>query len=241
MPPQVPSRVQSPSPRNRTAVVSVVIPTLAEAPQIAAAVGNAFAAGADEVVVADGGSHDGTAELARAAGARVLLAPRGRGPQLNAGARAARGDVLCFLHADARLPAGAVRAIRRALEDPAAPGGNFSVRFGSTLHARLLAAFYHVIRRLGVYYGDSAIFCRREAFETVGGFPDWPIMEDIKFANRLRRLGPMAYLPDRVSASPRRWEHGGISQAWASWVVIQSLYWAGVSPRRLAALYRHIR
>ena len=121
MPAHAPAWVQSRSPAGRTAAVSVVIPTLAEAPEIAAAVRNALAAGADEVVVADGGSHDGTPELARAAGARVLLAPRGRGSQLNAGARAARGDVLCFLHADARLPAGAARAIRRALDDPRRP------------------------------------------------------------------------------------------------------------------------
>ena len=180
-------------------------------------------------------------QTAEAAGARVVQAPRGRGTQQNGGAAAASGDVLCFLHADGRLPAGAVQAIRRALEDPAAPGGNFSVRFGSTLHARLLAAFYHVIRRLGVYYGDSAIFCRREAFEAVGGFPPYPLMEDMKLISRLRRVGRMAYLRGPVAASPRRWERGGIAQAWASWLVIPSLYWCGVSPWRLATLYRHIR
>ncbi len=221
--------------------VSVVIPALAEEEAIAGAVRNAFAAGADEVVVADGGSLDATVVRARSAGAAVVTAPRGRGVQLNAGAAAASGDVLCFLHADVRLAPGAVDAIRRALDDPAVVGGNFRVRFGGALHGRLLAAFYHVIRRLGVYYGDSTLFCRREAFEAVGGFPPFPIMEDLNFVTRLRRRGRMAYLDSRVAASPRRWEHGGIPQAWASWLVIQSLYWLRVSPWRLATLYRQIR
>jgi glycosyltransferase involved in cell wall biosynthesis len=131
--------------------VSVVIPTLAEETAIAGAVRNALAAGADEVVVADGGSLDRTAELARAAGARTLQAPRGRGLQLNAGAAAAAGDVLCFLHADVRLPPEGIDSIREALSDSRVAGGNFRIRFGETLHARFLAAFCHVIRRLGMY------------------------------------------------------------------------------------------
>jgi rSAM/selenodomain-associated transferase 2 len=218
-----------------------VIPALAEEQAIAGAVRNAFAAGADEVVVADGGSSDRTVAEARSAGATVVMALRGRGTQLNAGAAAASGDVLCFLHADVRLAAGGIDAIRTALDDPAVAGGNFRVRFGGALHGRFLAAFYHVIRRLGVYYGDSTLFCRREAFDAVGGFPPFPIMEDVSFVNCLRRRGRMAYLDSRVAASPRRWEHGGIPQVWASWLVIQSLYWCGVSPWRLAVLYRHIR
>jgi glycosyltransferase involved in cell wall biosynthesis len=140
--------------------VSVVIPALAEEQTIADAVGNAFAAGADEVIVADGGSEDRTVELAEAAGARVVLAPRGRGTQQNAGAAAASGDVLCFLHADVRLTRDAIASMRAVLADPSVAGGNFSVRFGGSLHARFLAALYHVIRQLGIYYGDSTIFCR---------------------------------------------------------------------------------
>ncbi|HJM90074.1 MAG TPA: TIGR04283 family arsenosugar biosynthesis glycosyltransferase [Dehalococcoidia bacterium] len=224
-----------------SARVSVVIPALREEATIADAVRNAFAAGADEVIVADGGSDDRTAALAAAAGARIVVAERGRGTQLNAGAAEVSGDVLCFMHADVRLPADAVAEIRRALADSSVVGGNFSVRFGESTHSRLLAAFYHVIRQLGVFYGDSVIFCRRSVFDAIGGFPPHPIMEDLAFVYRLRPRGRMAYLRGPVVASPRRWEHGGIPQAWASWLVIQSLFWARVSPRRLAALYQHIR
>ena len=221
--------------------LSVVIPTLQEAQNVAEAVRNAQAAGADEVIVADGGSTDATPDRARAAGARVVTAPRGRGLQQNAGAAAATGDLLCFLHADARLTPAAGAAIRRALQDPAVVGGNFRIRFGPTLHGRVLAAFYHVIRQLRVFYGDSAIFCRAGAFHTVGGFPPYPIMEDLAFVHRLYRLGRMAYLPQPVCASPRRWERSGIAHSWASWIVIQSLYFAHVPPAHLARLYRHIR
>ena len=221
--------------------LSIVIPTLNEASAIGGAVRSAFAAGADEVVVADGGSHDRTVELARSAGATVVTGHRGRGPQQNAGAAATQGEVLCFLHADVRLPLRAGEEIRGALADDRVAGGNFRVVFGASAHGRILAAFYHVIRQLGLYYGDSTIFCRREAFEAVGGFPPHPIMEDVALTRRLRRRGHMAYLPGPVRASARRWEHGGIAQAWASWLVIQSLYFAHVPPARLARLYRHIR
>lgn len=221
--------------------LSVIIPTLSEEATIRGAVRGAFAAGADQVIVSDGGSRDRTVELATAAGARIVTGSAGRGPQLNAGVEHASGDALLFLHADARLASGSGAAVLEALADPGTVGGNFRVRFGDTLHSRFLASFYHVIRQLTICYGDSAIFCHRGAFERVGGFPPYPIMEDITFVRRLRRLGRFAYLDGPVHASPRRWEHGGIAQAWASWTVIQSLYELRVPPERLGALYRHIR
>ena len=131
--------------------------------------------------------------------------------------------------------------MRAALRDPAVVGGNFRIRFGGGAHGRLLVAFYHVIRHLRIYYGDSAIFCRSEAFTAAGGFPPYPLMEDLAFVHRLHRRGRMAYLAPPVSASPRRWEQGGIAQAWASWLVIQGGYFLHVPPGRLARLYRQIR
>ena len=227
--------------QSTTDVVSFVIPTLEEERAVGGAVRSAWEAGADEVIVADGGSRDGTVREAERLGARVVTTAPGRGGQLNVGAQAAGGDVLCFLHADARVTPGAAQAIREALSDERVVGGNFRIRFGRSRHARFLAAFYHVIRQVRMYYGDSALFCRAEAFEAAGGFPPFPIMEDLAFAQRLHRLGRMEYLEGPVHASPRRWEQGGIAQAWASWVVIQTLYFLHVPPERLALLYRHIR
>lgn len=224
-----------------THAVSVIIPALNEAPVIGRAIRSALDAGAGEVVVADGGSEDGTAAAAIEAGARVVTTPRGRGVQLNAGAAASLGGVLVFLHADGALPRGATEQIEEALRDASVVGGNFRIDFGSSAHARFLAAFYHVIRQLTVYYGDSAIWCRRDQFEAVGGFPPYPLMEDLKMVHLLGRRGRMAYLPGPVSASPRRWQQGGLARTWASWVVIQTLYFYNVPPERLARLYRHIR
>ena len=227
--------------RSPASGLSVIIPALDEEALIAGAIASALAAGACEVIVADGGSRDRTVERARAAGAAVVGGARGRGPQLNRGAAAATGATLCFLHADARLAPAAGAQIAAALRDPRTVGGNFRVGFGDSLHGRALAAFYHVIRRLGIYYGDSVIFCRRRAFEAAGGFPPHPIMEDLALVRTLGRRGRMAYLPGPVIASPRRWEQDGLARTWASWFVIQGLWFAHVPPTWLAGLYRQIR
>ena len=223
------------------ATLSVIIPALNEAEAIAGAIASAFAAGADEVVVSDGGSSDETVRIAASRGARVVRGARGRGPQLNRGAAAASGRIYCFLHADARLHPGSGRAMRAALRDPRVVGGNHRADFGRGANGRVLAALYHVMRPFRVYYGDSALFCRADAFAASGGFPPYPLMEDLAFVRRLHRLGRMAYLPTPVFASARRWERGGVARTWASWVVIQVGYWLGVPPQRLARLYRHIR
>lgn len=225
------------------ATISVIIPTVDEAERIAASVVRARAIG-DEVIVVDGGSSDDTAKLAKEAGARVVVGPRGRGPQLHTGACSARGDVLLFLHADVELPARARTAILDALEPGGVVGGNFALEFTpSSWSARLFSWANDMRRRwFRIYYGDSAIFVRREVYETLGGFRALPILEDYELVRRLERHGSMAYVRSVVvEASARRFAHAPVRTLMV-WTWIQLLYSVfGVSPERLSRHYADIR
>ena len=225
-------------------LVSIVVPLLDEAaalPGLLDHLGELH--GRLEVVVADGGSTDGSVDLARAHPLRPqIVVARGRANQLNAGADAARGDALVFLHADTRLPYDAYESVCRTLREFDVAGGNFALRFGGDdRFSRLLGAWYAVQRRLGVYYGDSAIWVRRGAFDALGGYRDLAIMDDYDFVRRLERRGRTACLPGPAVTSARRWQRIGLSRTIFSWVVIRWMYLAGVPAARLAGLYRHVR
>lgn len=220
--------------------ISVVIPVLDEA----AALPSLLASLPDEVevVVADGGSSDGSAEVAAAAGAVVVEAPRGRAAQQNAGAAAASGDVLVFLHADSRLPAGFADSLARAQADPRVAGGNFALRFdGDDAFSRVLGWWYAVQRMLGVWYGDSSMWVRAEVFWALGGFPPLPIMEDYALVRALRLVGATPCLPGPATTSSRRWRALGVRRTVVSWVVIRWLFLLGVPATRLAHLYERVR
>ncbi len=221
--------------------VAVVVPTLNEADRLPSQLA-ALTEVADEVVVSDGGSDDGTVEVAREWKVRCLHARRGRGPQMNRGAAATRADVLLFLHADTRLPSGAVDAVRQAI-GTGAVGGGFLVRFDlDTPLFRLGAKLVNLRTRwTRIPLGDQAQFVRRDAFADLGGFPDWPILEDLDLMRRLRRRGRIALVPRPVVTSARRYTHHGtfrtIANNWWIWL----LFFLGVSPERLAARYRNVR
>ena len=223
-------------------MISVIIPTLNEAATISATVAALRQLdGAAEIIVSDGGSTDGTVEKARACGLRTISAPRGRGPQMNAAARLASGDVLLFLHADTRLPAGALQLIIEAMKDSDLCGGNFSLIFdGRDWGSRLLTRLYPLLRLGGLCYGDSGFFVRRAAFEAVGGFRNFPIFEDCDLYKRLRRLGRFVHLKQQAVTSSRRFE-GKFLRTFALWSALQLLYWLGVNPHRLNRLYRPAR
>ena len=222
---------------------SVIVPTLDEAAQLPALLAHLRRIGSFEVVVVDGGSSDGSAELARRHGAHVVLeVTGGRAAQLNAGAAAATGDPLVFLHADSRLPPAAAHALSVTLADGRVVGGNFALRFdGGDRFSALLTRVYAVQRRLGFYYGDSTVWCTRAAFDALGGYRPLPIMDDYDFVRRLEALGPTRCVPGPGTTSARRWQRAGVARTLLSWSVIRWLYLAGVPPERLARLYRRVR
>ncbi|MBA2524610.1 MAG: TIGR04283 family arsenosugar biosynthesis glycosyltransferase [Pyrinomonadaceae bacterium] len=222
---------------------SVIIPTFNEADSISRTLDAVKKLrGRIEVIVVDGGSSDGTEELGRARGMTLIASERGRGAQMHAGACAARGEVLWFLHADTLPPNDALEQITHSLSDSRVVGGSFNVDFDSRrLSARFLTRFYRELRRFGLSYGDSAIFVRREVYERVGGFKPFPIFEDLDLMQRLCKHGGMAQLRARVVTSSRRFEGRSFALTFAKWTFLQILYWIGVNPQALGGFYAPIR
>lgn len=226
-------------------LASIVIPTLDEERELPALL-DALAAlpGRWETIVTDGGSRDASVAIARShvAAPIVVEASGGRAAQLNAGARAASGDVLLFLHADSRLPRDAYGSLCEALCTPGVIGGNFALAFdGGRAFERVLGAVYAFQRRHGFYYGDSSVWARRDTFDALGGYRELPIMDDYDFVRRLERSGQTRCLPGPATTSSRRWRSIGIPRTVLAWFLVRWLYVAGVSPTRLARLYRIVR
>jgi rSAM/selenodomain-associated transferase 2 len=221
--------------------LSIVVPALNEAANLARLLPDLVVREPRaEVLVVDGGSDDDSrAVVARVPSVRWLSGPRGRARQMNAGARAAQGEVLLFLHADTSLPAGAGAAVLGALGDPAVVGGRFDVRLDSRRPLlRLVAWLMNRRSRLtGISTGDQGIFVRRAAFDALGGYPDIPLMEDVELTRRLKRCGRLAALGLRVTTSARKWEQEGVVRTIALMWTLRLLYALGVSPARLHRRY----
>ncbi|MBI2881513.1 MAG: TIGR04283 family arsenosugar biosynthesis glycosyltransferase [Candidatus Tectomicrobia bacterium] len=230
-------------PESPPAAISVIIPVLNEASILQESL-RALPSdpnGGVEVIVVDGGSRDGTPERARPH--RVLAAPRGRARQMNAGAKAARGEILLFLHADTRLPPRAFPLIRETLADPGCVGGAFRHRLDRQKGLYRLISFMSNLRArwLGVIYGDQGLFVRRSVFEALGGFREMEILEDGDLAHRMRKAGRVKLLHAPIVTSARRWEAMG---AWRAifWMWAIALgYLLGVPPSRLRRLYPDVR
>lgn len=220
--------------------LSIIVPVLNEAAGIAAALRRLapLCARGAELIVVDGGSSDGTAELARPLATRVHSAPRGRSLQMNAGAAAASGDLLLFLHADTTLPDQADSLLHEALYRSGHAWGRFDVRFDDGGLLRLVAIMMNTRSRVtGIATGDQAMFMTRAAFERVGGFPPIALMEDVALSARLKRLSRPLCLSARVTASSRRWHrHGTLRTILLMWL-LRLRYFLGADPAHLARDY----
>lgn len=228
-------------PPQREPTIAIVIPCLNEAEAIDSSLPAALEFGC-EVIVSDGGSTDDTIERARTLGAKVVSGPPGRGEQLNRGAAAAKADVLLFLHADTRLPPEAIGAIQQTITD-GADGGAFRVRFDDPRSIMRLAAWLINLRTRWTQtpLGDQGQFARRSVFERLGGFREWPILEDLDFSRRLKRVGKLVVIPHAVTTGARRFNKRGVLRTIATNWLIWGLFFLGVSPQRLAKLYRPVR
>jgi rSAM/selenodomain-associated transferase 2 len=222
--------------------VSVIIPTLNEEGCLAEALAALAPQRPREVIVADGGSTDGTRWAA--AGADLFLdAPRGRAAQMNAGAARAAGDVLLFLHADCLPEHGALAEAERLLRRRGVAAGCFRmrVRAEGSLYRLIDACATARVRLTGLVYGDQGLFVRREVFERAGGFPPLRLMEDVFLSRALRRLGRVVVAPRRLFVSPRRWQRAGlVRQTLRNWALTAAAA-GGVHPDRLARFYPVVR
>ena len=223
--------------------LSIIIPTLGEAAGIGAALAalQPLRATGNEIVVVDGGSGDGTPDVAAPLADRLANAPQGRASQMNAGARLAGGDVLLFLHADTRLPPRADRLVLDGLAGSGRAWGRFDVHIdGRHRLLRLVAWLMNARSRwTGIATGDQAIFVRRDAFVAVGGFPAVPLMEDVALSAALKRVSRPLSLHEHVTTSGRRWEARGVVRTIALMWWLRLRYFFGASPERLAEIYRH--
>ncbi|HEU0265404.1 MAG TPA: TIGR04283 family arsenosugar biosynthesis glycosyltransferase [Geobacterales bacterium] len=229
MPPQTPS-------------ISVIIPVLNEAKQLVHLLPALEQLDDPEVIVVDGGSCDLSADLAATHATRLLTTPPGRARQMNAGARIAHGDILLFLHADTRLPAGWPELVRQTVANRRISAGAFDLTFDDhSPFFRLMGWISSWRSRLTrTPYGDQALFLPRKTFLALGGFPEQPIMEDLAFSRLLKRQGVMAFIGTPVITSSRKWQRFGPIRTILGHWLLTILYYLGFSPERLASLSKLI-
>ncbi len=220
--------------------LSIIIPALNEAANIAEAIITTQGSINTEIIVVDGGSQDDTVAIAQSLGVKVIVSSPGRAMQMNAGAVAASGEILLFLHADTRLPAGFDAMVRTALPQPKTVAGAFRLRIDASSWGIRLVEWGINLRShfLQMPYGDQAIFITKPMFQKIGCFPELPIMEDFELIRRLKRMGKITIIPVPVITSARRWLKKGIFQTTLINQIVIIAYLLGVSPERIRSWYR---
>ena len=223
-----------------SASISIIVPVLDEAEAIQSVLQDLRSKADDaEIIVVDGGSDDKTASLAADLSNQVLITEANRGVQMNAGAAASHGDILWFLHADVRIPVDAMAEINRILADETVVAGFFRIQLpASGFVYRLTDSLAHYLGLLlRMRCGDHGMFCRRQAFTAVRGFPEVPLMEDAEFFRRLHRHGKIRWSRRRITVSPRRYEQIGPARLTFFYGLIGALYALGVPLSKLATIY----
>ena len=228
--------------------ISVIIPTFNEELTIGKTL-DALArlVNVDEIIIVDGGSTDKTTEIAenskRAKKLKIVnFNEANRGKQLHEGTKHASHEIFWFLHADTRPVLGCARQIKALMRYNEIVGGNFEVVFdGDSRWAKFLTKLYPQLRAIGLIYGDSAIFARRETYEKIRGYKPLPLFEDVDFYKRLQKKGRFEHINLPVTTSSRRFESSSFIWTFARWSVFQGLYWVGLPPRFLAKGYKAIR
>jgi rSAM/selenodomain-associated transferase 2 len=222
---------------------SIIIPVLNESPGINNAVEQVYRIGSGftvEVIVIDGDEEGTTINAVKNREVIKGMSPRGRGRQMNKGASVARGDILLFLHTDTELPENALEAISSVMDDTSYAGGAFDLGIRSHRSVfRLIERLVNIRTRLTkIPYGDQAIFIRKTVFDTMNGFKEIPLMEDVEFMRRMKRLGlKICIIPQKVETSPRRWEEEGIICCTLRNWILRGLYYIGVKPGKLVKFY----
>jgi len=223
--------------------IAIVVPVFNEGQALHDRLQDFMALDADELIFVDGGSADETQALLASHKVQWLRSDLGRALQMNAGAKVASSDILVFIHADTIISKSGLSSIRAGLTALNTVGGRFDVRLSGRHPAfRLIEWMINQRSRMTkINTGDQCLFVRRDVFEAMGGFAEMPLLEDVEFSRRLKRVGRVVCLPDKVTTSSRRWQqHGIISTVWLMWK-IRLLYALGVAPVRLAKLYRDAR
>ncbi|MGV7228460.1 MAG: TIGR04283 family arsenosugar biosynthesis glycosyltransferase [Nitrospirales bacterium] len=230
--------------------IAVIIPVFNEESGLSSLLKKLLPLGFEEIILVDGNSQDRTVEIAKTfletpslPHYKTISGSNGRAVQMNTGAAQATADLLLFLHADTQLPHNAKTVIEQAVSHPHVVGGRFDVRFPQDHgYAWMVSRMMnHRSRFSGICTGDQAMFVRRAVFESMGGFADIPLMEDIEFSGRLKRQGAIVALRETVITSFRRWEQQGPLRTILRMWVLRFFYWVGWEPQRLQQYYHHVR